>query len=72
MSGMELMLKSMGLDPTEIKKQVTEFGLLVVRFNEKLDALQISVNQINERLDHATRRPDHGADAARAILGNGK
>ncbi len=46
MSGMAMMLKSLGLDPDEIKKQIGQFGALVVelrdtmvRVEQKLDTI---------------------------------
>lgn len=53
-TGIELMLKSLGLDPAEIKKQVAEFGQLVVSFNAKLDDLIRRVEMLQQRIDGAT------------------
>lgn len=40
MFGVEMLLQSMGLNPDEIKKSVTEFGQIVVDIKAQLDRIE--------------------------------
>lgn len=40
MTGMEMMLKSLGIDPVLIKKQVAEFGQIIVDLKSQMDRIE--------------------------------
>lgn len=40
MLGLDMMLKSMGIDPEEVKKSVTEFGQVVLDIKAQLDRIE--------------------------------
>ncbi len=40
MGGIEMMLKSMGIDPDEIRKSVSEFGQVVLALKEQMDRVE--------------------------------
>lgn len=58
MAGIDMLMKSMGMDPAEIKKSIGEFGQLVVTFNQKLDEVQKQNNEILEILRAAKSAAD--------------
>lgn len=46
MLGMEMMLKSLGLDPEEIRKGITEFGQVIVDMKSQLDRIESKLNAL--------------------------
>lgn len=48
MGGLEIMLKSMGLDPVEIKKNVAGFGQIIVSIDARLQRIEAQQNEIVE------------------------
>jgi hypothetical protein len=46
MGGMELMLKSFGLDPKAIQKQVGEFGQIVVALKAQMDSIETKLDAV--------------------------
>ena len=48
MSGMDMLLKSFGLDPEEIKKNVGQFGQLVVAIEARQSRLELKLNRLLE------------------------
>ena len=46
MLGMEMMLKSLGLNPEEIKKSIGEFGQVVIDMKEQLDRIEKRLNTL--------------------------
>jgi len=46
MLGMEMMLKSMGLDPAAITQSVQEFGALVIALKEQMDRIENKLDAI--------------------------
>lgn len=46
MLGMEMMLKSLGLDPEEIRKGITEFGQVIVDMKSQLDRIESKLNAV--------------------------
>lgn len=63
MLGMELMLKSLGIDANAIHEQVKQFAQLVHEFNERL-------TRIEEKIDALSSTPKSG-DAPRLTLVEG-
>lgn len=51
MLGLEMMLKSLGLNPDEIKKSIEDFGAVVVKISMQLD-------RIENKLDALSNAPD--------------
>jgi hypothetical protein len=50
-SGIAMLMKSFGIDPNEITKQVQEFSALVASFNEKLDRIESKVDDLTVKLN---------------------
>lgn len=71
--GMQMMMKSFGLDPDDVKKQVTEFSGLIRGIFEALQTVHASNLQIaeNQRLIMQRLGIEHeNADNRPAELGN--
>lgn len=52
-SGMEMLLKTMGLDPSTMMKQVEDFGKVIAVFKEQLDRVEASQKRIETLLTEA-------------------
>lgn len=51
MFGAEMLLKSLGLDPEEIKNSIAQFGAMVVAIKESLDRIEAKQDEILSRLN---------------------
>lgn len=55
MLGMEMMLKSLGLDPEEIQNGIKEFGQVIVDMKAQLDRIEGKLNAVfAEKLEDET------------------
>jgi len=46
MAGMDLLMKSMGIDPVEMKKAVTDFGSVVIDIQERLVRIEAKLDKV--------------------------
>lgn len=69
MNGTAMMLKSLGIDPDQIQRNVEEFMTAVKGALEKVDANQA---RIETKLDAIQARLDAGAGSTTHIHANGK
>lgn len=46
MMGMEMMMKSLGLDPEEIKKTIGDFGQVVIELKSQMDRIETKLNAV--------------------------
>lgn len=51
MLGMDMMLKSMGIDPEDIKKQVEQFSQLVIELKAQMDRIEAGQIQIQNAIE---------------------
>lgn len=71
MSGMEMMLKAMGVDPDEIKQQAMAVRNTVVAFKEQLDRVEGQLTAIQQQLDRIENgKPKNQDGPANLSLGN--
>lgn len=56
MGGMEMMMKSLGFDPENIKNQIAQAGedfkAVVTHFNKRGDVTDVKLKEIDEKLDY--------------------
>lgn len=63
LSGMDFMLKSFGLDPEVIKKNVGEFGQIIVQIRDTLARIEARQIALEARLDQPNQeQPPNGKE----------
>ena len=70
MLGMEMMLKSLGLDPEEIRKSVNDVGVVIIKISQQLDRIEQKLDALgNDRANEPASEIPVAIPATLQIVG---